>query len=87
MFLGESVLINQLPVTLGLFDRRQVGTLQVLDESEFKYILIRDILYNNWNFFQTSPFGSLITSLTSDNLIGLTNLANKEWLQDSILLY
>ena len=86
LFLGKPVLINQLPVTLSFFDGRQVRTLQVLDESEFEHILVRDILNNNWKLLEASYLCSLIAALTSDNLIALTNFADKEWLQDSVLL-
>ncbi len=84
--LGKVFLLDQLLITTGLFDRGKVRPLQILNKSEFKDILVRNLTDDDRDLFKPSKLRSLVPSLTSNNLIVVANLANQQRLQHTILL-
>ena len=71
---------------LSLFDRIEVGTLEILDQSKLEDILIRDIADDCRNLLEPRKLRRLIASLPCHNLVGAACLAYKNRLQHAMLL-
>ncbi len=73
-------------VTTSLFNWIQIRSLKILNESKLEHLLVIDVFDNDREFLKTCKLGSLIPTLTSDNLVSSTVLPNQQRLQDTIFL-
>ena len=61
--------LHHATIAIGLFDRIQIGTLDVLDKCKFQRLVIIGILDADRHFGKASKLRSLPTALAGDNLI------------------
>ncbi len=84
--LGHTAGINELAITLSLFDGIQIRTLKVFDKSKSQHPFIINIFNDDRQLLKTSKLRRLITTLTSDDLIAVSMLANQKRLQNTMFL-
>ena len=84
--LGHTAGINELAIALSLFDGIQIGTLKVFDKSKSQHLFIINIFNDDRQLLKTSKLRRLITTLTSDDLIAVSMLANQKRLQNTMFL-
>ena len=84
--LGHTAGINELAITLSLFDGIQIRTLKVFDKSKSQHLFIINIFNDDRQLLKTSKLRRLITTLTSDDLIAVSMLANQKRLQNTMFL-
>ena len=76
----EVILLDQLLISLRLFDWVEVRPLEVLDEGKLEHVLIRDLLDVDRNLLQASKLCSLIPTLSGNDLVASALLANENGL-------
>ena len=69
LLVGKSKAVDQLPIRRGLFDRIQVGSLDVLDQRQLKHALIRAVTNHGRNRRQAGLPRGPDAPLTRDQLI------------------
>ena len=84
--LGHTAGINELAIALSLFDGIQIRTLKVFDKSKSQHLFIINIFNDDRQLLKTSKLRRLITTLTSDDLIAVSMLANQKRLQNTMFL-
>ena len=78
--------IDELAIALSLFDGIQIRTLKVFDQSKSQHLFIINIFNDDRQLLKTCKLWRLVTTLTSDDLIAVSMLANQKRLQDAMFL-
>ena len=84
--MSHTARINELSISLCLFDGVKVRALKVFNQRECKHLLIINIFNDDGELLKTRKFRSLVTTLTSDDLIAVSMLANQKRLQNAMFL-
>ena len=84
--MSHTARIDELSISLCLFDWVKIRALKVFNQRECKHLLIINIFNDDRELLKTRKFRSLITALTCDNLIAITVLAHKKRLKNAMLL-
>ena len=84
--MSHTTRIDELSISLSLFDGIEIRALQIFNQCKRKHLFIINIFYDDRNFLKSSELRSLITALTRDNLIAITVLAYKKRLKNTMLL-
>ncbi len=61
--------VHQLPISGGLFDWVQIGTLDILDDRDFQHFRVIVIADHRWHFMQLRCLSGTPAPFTGDNLI------------------
>ena len=89
--LGVVIIINQLLVALCLFNRIEIGPLDVFDDRQFKSLLVINITNDDGNLVEGCSLGSPPTAFTGNDFLpgtaGIFTLdrTNQNWLDNSVL--
>lgn len=67
------------------FNRIEIFTLEVLDESHLQHFFVRRMADNDWNFRKTEFTRRTKTALTCNQFKLPANAANDQWLNDAVL--
>ena len=84
--LGHTAGINELAITLSLFDGIQIRTLKVFDKSKSQHLFIINFLNDDRQFLKACQFGCLIATLASNDFISVAMFTNQERLQNTVFL-
>jgi hypothetical protein len=84
IFVRVAALVAEAVQRLGLFERRQVLALDVLDQRQLQHLGIVDVAHDHRQFDDTGPDGGLITPFAGDDLVAVTALAHDQWLDDPL---
>ena len=77
--------LNELTIALGLFNGIQIRALKILDQGQREHIFIVNLTDEYWHFFKPSYLGSLITPLTSNDLVMRALFAHQNRLKHTVL--
>jgi hypothetical protein len=67
--------VHQLSITLRLFDRVQVGALDVLDDRDFQHLGIVEVPHDDGQFVNLRPLGGPPAPFAGNDLIAIARRA------------
>jgi hypothetical protein len=86
--LRMAVLGSKLGVACSLFERVEIGPLDVLDNSDFERLAVAGLEHDDWDLVLSSPLGRTPSPLAGNNLISICDTwdgTNEDRLYDSAL--
>ncbi len=85
ILLGQAMLLDQPPIALGLLERSEILTLQVLDERDRKGRRFAQILDQRRDFVEPGPLGGSPTALSRDQRVPVPGTTQQNRLENTLL--
>jgi hypothetical protein len=84
LLVGEAQFTHQSVEGLCELDRVEVLSLDILDEGDFEEALVRDVMDDDRNFFESRELGGAPAPLAGDKLVPIAGWPDDQRLQNSV---